>query len=190
MTIYLLTNALWMSWNIFLAAIPFVLARHLFSPKQKISFLWSLGFVSFVLLLPNAPYILTDLIHLFKDAVYLPTPKLFIATLQFLILEGIGFWLFVESYRRFEKFVLENRYHLRYGVRLISFITISFGVAIGRFLRFNSWDVITRPLSLVRTVYQFFDAYTTYTAGFILMFTLVLFALYYLHEKLLYGRLR
>jgi uncharacterized membrane protein len=177
-----------MSWNVFLAAIPFLLAKHLFAPQRKISLTWSLGLVFFVLFLPNAPYILTDLIHLYEDAFYLPAPKLFLVTLQFLILESIGFWLFVESYRRFEKFILRKRYHLRYLVRLVSFITLSVGVYIGRFLRFNSWDVFTKPQNIMNTVYYFFDVYTMYTTGFITMFTLILLGLYYLHEKLLYDR--
>ena len=186
---YLFNNAIWMSWNIFLAAIPFLLAKHLFSPRRKLSFTWGFGLVFFVLFLPNAPYILTDLIHLYKDAAYLPIPKLSLVIVQFLILEYIGFWFFVESYRQFEKFILKKRYHLRYLVRLVSFITLSVGVYIGRFLRFNSWDVFTNPQLIMNTVYYFFDVYTTYTTGFITIFTLILLGLYYLHEKLLYDRL-
>ncbi len=51
-------------WNSFLAFIPFILSFWLFRTTLDRSLLWWLILLVFVLFLPNAPYILTDSIHL------------------------------------------------------------------------------------------------------------------------------
>src|SRR6478736_5332776 len=51
----------WMSWNLLLAAIPMLLAVLLFHRPRRHSVLWWGGVAAFVLFLPNAPYVVTDL---------------------------------------------------------------------------------------------------------------------------------
>lgn len=53
-----------MIWNSFLAFIPLVLSVWLFRISQTRSQIWWIIFFIFILFLPNAPYVLTDIIHL------------------------------------------------------------------------------------------------------------------------------
>jgi uncharacterized membrane protein len=179
-----------MSWNIFLGLVPFLLAKHLFDPKRKTSFSWALGLVAFVLFLPNAPYIFTDIIHLYYDSMNFTTAKALLAiTAQFTILMLIGFWLFVSSYARFEKFILKKvfrkMYKHRYTVRLVSFTTISIGVYLGRFIRLNSWDAFFNP----RMVFHSLKLLDIHALAFITLFTVLLFGIYVLYEEVLAKRI-
>jgi|SRR3989344_57609 len=186
LSVYLLNNSLWMSWNIFLALIPFWLANHLFHPKRRVSIWWGFGVIFFILFLPNAPYIFTDLIHLAEAVNHITSPKmLIVATGQFLLLECIAFWLFVKSYRKFEKFILKKKYYpQRYWMRLVSFVTVSIGVYLGRFLRLNSWDAFTKPLQVVTTLKYLGNFQAIF---FIIEFSILLLFLYIAHEKLWVG---
>lgn len=69
-----------MPWNTFLAVIPFVLSLWLFRGKgsgvRRLT--WWIGLAVFVAFLPNAPYVLTDIIHLVR-----------------LIREGAPLWIIV-----------------------------------------------------------------------------------------------
>ncbi|MDQ1384469.1 MAG: hypothetical protein QOG65_1848 [Actinomycetota bacterium] len=56
-----------MLWNLFLAAVPAVLALALFPTSARRGVAWWLGFGAWVLFLPNAPYLLTDVVHMVHD---------------------------------------------------------------------------------------------------------------------------
>ena len=56
-----------MVWNLYLAAIPALLAIALFRRPQRFGVTWMLGLVAWVLFLPNAPYVLTDVVHMVDD---------------------------------------------------------------------------------------------------------------------------
>ncbi len=60
-------NARWMGWNLLLALVPLALALLLFRGRRERTALWWLGTAAFVAFLPNAPYVMTDVIHLFTD---------------------------------------------------------------------------------------------------------------------------
>jgi uncharacterized membrane protein len=60
-------NMRWMTWNLFLAFIPLALSVWLFRIKRRRSGVWWLGFLVFFAFLPNAPYLLTDIIHFIED---------------------------------------------------------------------------------------------------------------------------
>ena len=51
-------------WNLFLAAIPCILSFYLFRLSARRNLLWWLILLIFIVFLPNAPYILTDSIHI------------------------------------------------------------------------------------------------------------------------------
>jgi uncharacterized membrane protein len=55
----------WIPWNLFLAFIPLILSYWLFLVQNNKPFLlWWLTLIIFIAFLPNAPYLLTDIIHL------------------------------------------------------------------------------------------------------------------------------
>ena len=142
-----------LTWNLLLAWIPFLLALGVAAVHGRGGpgpLLWPLG-LGWLLFLPNAPYILTDFIHLGRaggvplwfDAALIGT---FAATGLAL---GLASLLIVHH-------VVEARAGrvLGWAVAVCSLVLSAVGVYLGRFPRFNSWDVVTDPLSLVAVVLQ------------------------------------
>ncbi len=157
---YILSNALdafnrhsgWIIWNLFLAFIPLVLSFWLFRwHKKSRSFLWWIGLIVFIAFLPNAPYLLTDIIHLIRAtragySAWVIT-LIFIPLHLFAILSG--FQAYVISLIN-QGFYLKKNNSGRFILlgELIVHALSAIGVYIGRFLRFNSWDLITQPDTL------------------------------------------
>ncbi|MDY6940558.1 MAG: DUF1361 domain-containing protein [Cyanobacteriota bacterium] len=116
--------------------------------KQKSrSPLWWLGCVVFIAFLPNAPYVLTDIIHLIEDIRrnYSAWTITLVLVPQYLLFAGIGFQAYVLSlinlgeYMKGQglgKFVLATELFV-HGLCAI-------GIYLGRFWRFNSWDLLTK----------------------------------------------
>lgn len=150
-----LLNIRWMSWNLFLAFIPLALSLWLFRKKQTRSWLWWLGVLIFIAFLPNAPYVLTDVIHLIQairklNSVWLITLVVIPGYILFIL---AGFEAYVLSLINLGDYL--NR--LRLGrwilrVELFSHTLNAVGIYLGRFLRFNSWDFVTAPDELATEV--------------------------------------
>jgi uncharacterized membrane protein len=116
---------------------------------------WWGGFLVFIAFLPNAPYVLTDIIHLIEQiqqgySVWTVTLALIPQYLAFML---AGFGAYVLS-------VMNLGYYLKqqgWGkFLLVTEIIIhgltAIGIYLGRFIRFNTWDIITNPDALVNTV--------------------------------------
>jgi len=116
---------------------------------------WWGGFFWFIAFLPNAPYVLTDIIHLIRqikegNSVWIVTLALIPQYLAFML---AGFGAYVLS-------VMNLGYYLKQqGLSrfiLVTEITIhalsAIGIYLGRFIRFNTWDIVTNPDALVNTV--------------------------------------
>lgn len=147
------TAFFFLPWNLFLAWVPFVLALALAVVHVRRGprlLLWALG-TGWLLFLPNAPYILTDFIHLGR----LRGAPLWFDAALIGIFAGVGLALGLVSLLIVHS-VVEARagrvvgWVFATGALLLSAI----GVYLGRFPRFNSWDVITDPSGLVGVVLQ------------------------------------
>ncbi|OCR01499.1 hypothetical protein BCD67_18560 [Oscillatoriales cyanobacterium USR001] len=116
---------------------------------------WWAGFLIFIAFLPNAPYILTDIIHLIDqirsgNSVWVITLALIPQYLLFMV---VGFEAYVLS-------VISLGYYLKQQglaqfvliTELIVHALCAIGIYLGRFIRFNSWDIITNPDEIVNTV--------------------------------------
>lgn len=142
---------LFLNWNLFLAFIPWVLTSLvIINPKfkqSKLTLIVLLG--SWLLFFPNAPYILTDLFHLrLKSSMPIWFDLILILSFAW---SGLMFGFL--SLWDIEKILLKS-INKTY-VSLISFGLLflgSFGIYIGRFLRWNSWDIITEPINLLYDV--------------------------------------
>jgi uncharacterized membrane protein len=150
-----------MAWNLFLAFIPLGLSVWLFRFKKTRSPLWILGFVTFVLFLPNAPYVLTDIIHLIdliqqEHSVWTIT---LVLIPQYLIFILAGLEAYVISVINLGYYCYKIRCS-RYitWMELITHALCAIGIYLGRFQRFNSWDVVTNPNNLVDSVLYNFTA--------------------------------
>lgn len=136
-------------WNLILGWVPLgiaVLTKKLHSLSiLKLSLLTSI----WLLFLPNAPYIITDFIHLQLS------PKYFIwydAILIF-IFALAGLYCYIASFK--EMCVLWQPHLSKRGLQVIHFcipFVTAFGIYLGRFLRFNSWDVMTAPQHLIQKI--------------------------------------
>jgi uncharacterized membrane protein len=134
---------LFLNWNLFLAFIPWALTSVSFLwpkiQKSKIAFLFLLIF--WLLFFPNAPYIVTDLFHI---RVIRGMPVWF-DTLLVLSYAWTGMLYGFLSLWDIEH-ILSHRLP-RPLITIMSSLLLfvgSFGIYIGRFLRWNSWDLFTK----------------------------------------------
>lgn len=149
-------NIRWMLWNTFLAVVPLGLSMVLFRQGGRRSLLWWLGAIAFVAFLPNAPYVLTDVIHLIDDIRRESSIWLIALVLmpQYLLFMLIGFEAYVLSLINLGQ-DLKAQGHNRWvtPVELLLHALSAIGVYLGRFERFNSWDFVTHPHTVLeRTI--------------------------------------
>ncbi|NJN34417.1 MAG: DUF1361 domain-containing protein [Saprospiraceae bacterium] len=140
-------------WNLFLAWIPYWVALTLdfwsrFSRinRQKMTLSASILLIMWLLFFPNAPYIVTDLLHL-KDREIVPHWYDLMLIVSF---AWTGLLLGYLSLFEIQRY-LEARFSpIWVWTMLISAIWLAgFGVYMGRFQRWNSWDILTRPWAIV-----------------------------------------
>lgn len=138
-------------WNLFLAFIPYYISSGMIrQPKwmeHKIKF--AVLSITWLLFIPNSFYILTDLFHLELRE---ESNRWFDLTLIFSFAWN-GLLLGILSVRQMERiflycFRLKNEFLFLYPVMWLN----ALGVYIGRFMRFNSWDVIANPFELVKEI--------------------------------------
>lgn len=127
-------------WNLILAWIPFLLARMVlivpFRPFQIA------GLILWLLFLPNAPYILTDLMHLRPRAnIPLYFDLIMIVSYAWTGLL-LGFLSLIDVQQWISKVTGKNLDQL---LALTIIPLCALGVYLGRFLRWNSWEVFTQP---------------------------------------------
>lgn len=139
-----------MVWNLFLAFIPFVLSKWMYNNIQyrsRFAFLVSLAI--WLLFIPNAFYIITDLFHLKQK----PDCPLWYDLVLLFSFAWNGLMLGIISVNQMEKmftYIFNKNYQIVFIVPVM-FLN-SFGVYIGRFLRFNSWDVVSNPVLLIKDI--------------------------------------
>lgn len=167
-------------WNLFLAWLPLVFALYavgLYRKHQRVTWHFVAFGVTWLLFFPNAPYICTDIIHLNQSlrphfwvdlalilscaftGLVLGFVSLYV--MQSVVQRGCGWawsWLFVAAVA---------------GVSGV-------GIYIGRFLRFNSWDVILQPVALSKGLGKWAVAPSpgSHALAFPLLFSTFLFVAY------------
>lgn len=151
------TYLIGINWNLFLAWIPLFIVLYMNKQikekslsKNKIlifSLLWLLFF-------PNAPYIITDLVHLhpYNGNSYWHH-QIMIYTYAFVsLICGLLslYWIQKIWATTFSK------YWSMFFV-IASVILSGYGVFLGRIQRFNSWDLFTHPMALLKYVLHSFS---------------------------------
>lgn len=143
--------------NLVLAWLPVIFAllvTHLHQRGETRSFRFMLCALLWLLFLPNAPYIVTDFVHL-KDRP--PVPVWFdILTLMSFAWTGVLLG-FVALYL-VHRIVAAEWGNLRGWLFVAVMLGLTgLGVYIGRFLRWNSWDFFLSPFGLAADVAQTFS---------------------------------
>ena len=171
----LVANAGWMGWNAFLALVPLMLARFLFGHRERPRWLLITGGAVFVAFLPNAPYVLTDVLHLPRDLYYADGWVAAGLLVQYLTLFAVGFVAYVLSLVRLERWLADRGVSRR--AVLVTDLSLhalcAVGIVLGRVFRFNSWDLVTNPGGLLdvvrvpqpRTVLVLFALFTVLAGG-------------------------
>lgn len=141
----------WLNWNLFLAYVPYLISGYIISNPRNIEnnkrFVFL--FLAWLLFIPNSFYIITDLFHLQERE---PLPLWYdLALLVSFVWNGI--MLGVLSVRQMEKiicakFQVKNESLFVFAIMWLN----AFGVYVGRYLRYNSWDVITNPFALFQDI--------------------------------------
>ena len=170
-------------WNLFLAWIPFILSEQFKLMHQRQWWQQVLIFFIWFIFLPNALYIVTDLIHLDAQST---VPKWYDAVLLFTAATVSLIMAFV-SLLRVERFLL-YRFNERVvnGIMLAVLFFASFGVYLGRFLRWNSWDVISQPAGLFFSVLErlIFPLQHLHAWGITVLYTILFYLLYMTVKKM------
>lgn len=189
---------LMMVWNLFLASLPLVFARLLEknseNPKRLktivLGLLWLLFF-------PNAPYMLTDFIHI-SGIEFISRPEPYSPAaystniLSWVKLVHIGIGVFLGtligllSLHVIHQTVLKSKSKsIANSVVVISCLLSGYAIYIGRFLRLNSWDVL-RPVWLLS---RLINDLNLFSLGFSLLFAGYVFISYcifyvFFHNKI------
>ena len=138
-------------WNLFLAWIPLVAAVALYDRNRRGAASWKVWVLGacWLVFYPNAPYILTDLIHLVEHPaglVWLDLLLISAAAWTGLLLGFVSLALVQSAVRSRVGSVCSWAF-----VVAVSGLG-AFGICLGRFQRWNSWDVVARPHTLFSDV--------------------------------------
>ena len=136
-------------WNLFLAWIPFIIAYFTYTVSINRKWIYVVIPVAaffWLIFFPNAPYILTDFQHLAGEwrgvPVWYDVMLLIWFAFTGLLLGMVSLFLMQEIIRReFGRWV---------GWAFVALVTglSSAGIYMGRFLRWNSWDILQNPAGL------------------------------------------
>jgi len=170
------TNLLYLIWNLFLAWIPYLISLFFIKKNTPIKYFIPI-FVIWLLFLPNAPYLVTDVLHIASSAPAL----LWYDSLLLFFFGWIGLFLGILSIFHVHQYF---RVHLSYFLSEISIFLIclisSFGVYLGRFERWNSWDVFLNPIQLIKNSLNISSSFvhTGIPLMFVIVFTVFTYAVY------------
>lgn len=163
----------YMIWNIILCWVPFELSLFFLKNNSKKNgaskFLLILCATLWVLFLPNCFYIITDFIHISGNSYMIINPnyKPYITTNEsmYFFSDNITIWydflsislgVFIGlSLGVLSLYIIQSLIEKKYNkvfswviVGVISFIS-GYAIYLGRFLRWNSWDLIIKPINII-----------------------------------------
>ena len=148
-------------WNLILAWVPLVLAMGAYGrARRRVDLTVAVLLVPWLLFFPNAPYLLTDFIHLGEGPAPLWYDALMLSAFAWTgLLLGFGSLYLVQMIlrRAFGTVVAWL------GV-VVALSLASIGVYVGRFIRFNSWDALLHPIRVAEVVNEQLSAVPARTA--------------------------
>jgi len=186
------THYAFLIWNLFLAWIPFIIAYFTYITSISRRWLYLIVPVSallWLLFFPNAPYILTDFQHLSNAGVDIPVWYDVILLIWFsftgLFLGMVSLFLMQEIVRR------EFGRWFGWGFVMVVAGLTTIGIYMGRFLRWNSWDVLGDLSGMAQFTLYYIIHPTTRSlvfAGLFVPFFLFVYLLLYSFGHLLLER--
>jgi uncharacterized membrane protein len=144
-------GSLFLVWNLFLAYIPYAISNSVAYRPQWVENGWKfmLLFVAWLFFIPNSFYLITDLFHL-GQVKSIPGWYHLVMLISFawngLLLGVVSVWQMERLLQI--KWGNYNHWFFIYPIMWLN----ALGIYIGRYLRFNSWDVITDPFDLLSDI--------------------------------------
>lgn len=174
-------------WNIFLALLPcwavYFLIRHKKLQKNRLAF--ALIFLFWLAMLPNTAYLFFMVRHLVDYCgdydKYRVCQTGSWTVIFFFTYALIGLPTFYYALSKMTGIVAKKwGSRIRRLFPLVIIPLTSIGVMFGLYERFNSWDIIKRPWSLLETTARYFDI--CYLTTDFLVFTFTLYLIYYVTD--------
>ncbi len=179
-------------WNLFLAWIPFGISYVTYTTSIQRRWLYAIipvGAFLWLIFFPNAPYILTDFQHLSSAGSDIPVWYDVILLIWFsftgLFLGMVSLFLMQEVVRR------EFGGWFGWGFVVVVAALTTVGIYMGRFLRWNSWDILGNPGGLAQFTLYYLINPTPRSLVFFSLFTpffLFIYLLLYAFGHLLLER--
>ena len=183
-----------MVWNVFLSLLPLFFAKLMQKAsagpnKLKIIILSILWLVFF----PNAPYMITDFIHISTVVFYVrgsqtvPTTGLipWIRLIHISIGIMLGTLSGLLSLYTVHSMLLKRKGKIAANTVLaVACLLGGFGIYLGRFLRFNSWDLL-RPVSLFSRLVNNLDTFVFFFSLLAAFYVFASYCIFYafFHQK-------
>ncbi|RZM81800.1 DUF1361 domain-containing protein [Leptolyngbya iicbica] len=122
------------------------------TPRSKMG-RWGVGLAVFIAFLPNAPYILTDVVHIIRAAGY-GDIRVWVIALALIPLHVcamlLGFEAYVIALMNINYFLKQRGLGaLIWPTELSLHALCALGIYLGRFIRLNSWDILLDPTSIM-----------------------------------------
>jgi len=138
-------------WNLFLGFVPLLIAAGIVFIQDKLNNFWL--FVAggvWLLFYPNAPYIISDFIHVRSDQ---PAVAVY-DTLIIFLFAMLSFYYGLYS-MKMAWVVLVKRFsrNIANAIIVFSLVMASLGLYLGRVIRLNSWDLFTKPLGIFKEIW-------------------------------------
>lgn len=168
---------LYILWNLFLALLPcwavYFLSEYKALRKNRIVF--TLIFLFWLFMLPNTAYLFTMVRHLVDYCAdydkYRVCQTGSSMVMFFFTYALIGLPTFYYALNRMTKLLKKN------WLPVVMIPLTSIGIMFGLYERFNSWDILSRPITLIETTVSYFQ--TPFLLTDFLTFSIALYIIYY-----------
>lgn len=172
-----------LAWNLFLAFVPFAISKRMTEVTINKTLRFAIGTFVWIVFLPNAFYIITDLFHLDMNG---DVPLWYDLALLWSFAWN-GLLLGILSVRQMELLV-EKHIGKKPGLLFVFPVMAlnAFGVYIGRYMRFNSWDVLISPFQLIKDICYLFihPVQNRFDWSMIVCYSVLLTLVYFTFKKL------
>lgn len=165
-------------WNLFLAWIPLAIS-HLLIQQTFPKWLAWLFIMTWLFFFPNAPYLMTDLVHLKARAVIPFWYDAFLLSTY----ACLGLWLAIRALQKMRLYLLKKEgLFISKSVIVLTLLLSGLGIYLGRVERWNSWDLLTQPGAVLKNVIHLFTHPLSHQSAFLMMgfFSILLSFVYWL----------
>ena len=189
--------SLMLGFNVLLALLSILLIdyiyKKIFENNNELNYYTILMLIGWVFIFPNTFYVITDFIHIdytmfytsgsrYGSVLYLKDIIEYLSLIHIFVGALLGVFAGVYSLKVFIK-IFENIGIEKMRINIIItglFLLSSFGIYIGRFLRFSSWEIF-KMKEIILTV---FNEISVFMLLFILMFTFLQWILFLIFKMI------